>query len=374
MLCENYKPKYNCGLDILKFIFSLLIVFSHGIFLADTQNGDKLLFGHALVGVEFFFIVSGYFLVQTYYNRNLSGFEFIKKKLSNLFPYFFTSFIFCFFTWLYFFSLSNPGRWKLGATVLKSVWELLWMSSSGVSTAGVNGTWWFLSAMLFAEWLLYPIISKYEKSYVTYWGPLSIFLLIGFLSRSYGTLAAGALAGFINSDNLRAILGISCGCLLFYISYHIRHISFRQWVRYLLALLELASYALVFYIAYKNTSTVSSHVDNNLDFVVIVLLCIGIGITTSESSVLYRLFTLFPSKSTKFLGKLSTCIYFVHWECMLILQKCSPSHWGYYRKLLYLFVLSVIVATLVIIVTNVCLRYYRTHSQKILLMFIHPRQ
>ena len=40
MIVKDYNKKYNGLIDILKFIFSGLIVFSHGIFLAN--DGEKL--------------------------------------------------------------------------------------------------------------------------------------------------------------------------------------------------------------------------------------------------------------------------------------------------------------------------------------------
>ena len=41
MIVKDYNKKYNGLIDILKFIFSGLIVFSHGIFLAN--DGEKLI-------------------------------------------------------------------------------------------------------------------------------------------------------------------------------------------------------------------------------------------------------------------------------------------------------------------------------------------
>lgn len=68
MIVKDYNKKYNGLIDILKFIFSGLIVFSHGIFLAN--DGEKLIFGYGLIGVEFFFVVSGYLLMNTIYSHH----------------------------------------------------------------------------------------------------------------------------------------------------------------------------------------------------------------------------------------------------------------------------------------------------------------
>lgn len=80
MIYKGFKSSYNAGLDFWKWIFSLLIVFSHGIFLADQNNGDKLIFGHALIGVEFYSILSGYFLVQSIYRKYTPPHKKTQKK------------------------------------------------------------------------------------------------------------------------------------------------------------------------------------------------------------------------------------------------------------------------------------------------------
>ena len=79
MIVKDYNKKYNGLIDILKFIFSGLIVFSHGIFLAN--DGEKLIFGYGLIGVEFFFVVSGYLLMNTIYSNRPSLKEYIIKRL-----------------------------------------------------------------------------------------------------------------------------------------------------------------------------------------------------------------------------------------------------------------------------------------------------
>ena len=160
MIYKGFKSSYNAGLDFWKWIFSLLIVFSHGIFLADQNNGDKLIFGHALIGVEFYSILSGYFLVQSIYRKsspslasmpshnpthpsnpqlapkllkldstnttqNVPDYQqfdyvnvwphiYIWHKIKNLLPYYIPAFIFCFFMWLYkYIDINHPGKWQL---------------------------------------------------------------------------------------------------------------------------------------------------------------------------------------------------------------------------------------------------------------------
>lgn len=347
-VCKSFCRQYNPELDVWKFLFALLIVFSHGIFLANTENGDRLIFGHALVGVEFFLGLSGYFLMQSIYSRDYDTLSFIKGKVFRLLPYWIPSFIFCAVIWMLLYILErHPGKWEILSISLMSFYDFIGFSASGIGTIRINGTWWYISAMLFAEWLLYPIIRKYEKIYVSYFLPLSIFLLVGFMSCSYGTLAAGKLAGFVNSDVLRAILGIEVGTLAFYLSEMIKNQKWRKINKYATQLVKYICLLLIFIIAYKNTTTISVYVNNQMDFVVLYLVLFAISLMCSKNTPPHD--TSGEYKNTKTLGKLSTCIYLVHWHCMEIIRYIMPDY-TYPTKLIILFLLSGLVAYIVMLI------------------------
>lgn len=299
-------------------------------------------------------------MVTSIYKKNDSTLVFIKKRVLNLLPYFVYSFIFCFAVWLVDqIMFQHLNKWPLLAKSLNGIWEFLWMESSGVATAGINGTWWFLSAMLFAEWVLYPIIKKKEHFFVSYLGPLSIFLLVGFFSRTYGRLAAGEMFGIINSDNLRAILGIVAGALLFYVTYYAQKVRLNRGIKVMLTVVEWLGFLLIWVIAYKNTQTVSYYVDENLQIISIPIMFVSIGIITSGNSLTNRVFS---SKICKILGRFSTCVYMVHWQCVILIQRFAPVGMRYHMKLILLFALSFLVAALVMILAEKSVLFFRSHK------------
>lgn len=323
MIIENYRREYNGLLDILKFIFSILIIFSHGIFLA--EEGNALFFGYALIGVEFFFVVSGYLLMCTLYSRHLTLREFIIRRICGLYTYFIVAYLFCFFCWLYLLIINeNPGKWILLTRILKAPFEFFFLNSSGISTAGVNGTWWYISAMLFAEWLLYPIILYKEKWYLYYLAPLSLFLISGYMSFNYGTIATGTFSGFIKTDNLRAILGIMSGTMVFYFVEKVKHYKFKKSVKYICNFVSVLGYGLIFILAFNNTKTIHEYTDGNLGFVTLPILFVCVSITCLNEFKKIK-------PICKWLGKLSTCIYLVHWQCMTMIKTmCEKKiiNWG----------------------------------------------
>lgn len=341
MICKEFKAQYNPGIDFWRFIFSLLIVFSHGLFLADKSK-DFVILGRALLGVEFYFIVSGFLLIQTVYTHNFSILEFVKNKILKLLPYFIVAYVFCFLVWITLFLLveggSEIGKWQLVSRISKSIWELFWMTGSGIPTAGVNGTWWYLSSMLFAEWLLYPIIKKNERLFVSYIAPLSIFLLIGLLSRLSGKISGEDMLFFMNTRNYRAILEVCIGCIVFYLAYYLRKLRLKRWVLFVLSFIECVGYISVFVIAQRNYPNGGAYVDYQLDFVVLIILLVSVTITSSGQNILTQKFN---NSLGKYLGNLGTCIYLVHWQCMKLILLLAPREWSYNKKLTILFLISI---------------------------------
>lgn len=350
MIVDGYRRQYNGLLDILKFIFSILIVFSHGIFWAG--EGDKLVFGYALIGVEFFFVISGYLLVNSIYTNKLSIRDYIIRRIKGLYGYFIMAFIFCSSVWLYLLIINErPEKWTLFTYILKLPFEFAFMNSSGISIVGVNGTWWYISAMLFSEWLIYPIIRYKESWYLYYAAPLSVFLISGYMSFNFGTIATGGWSGFIKTDNLRAILGVVCGTLVFYFVEKLKNYEIKKYVIYVCDLIAILGYGVIWLIAYNNTPTIHSYVDGNLGFVTLPILFVCVSITCLNE------FTKWESVC-KYLGKLSTCIYLVHWQCMELVKSfyerkiLNVGNATYHEKLIALFICSFIISNTILWISD----------------------
>ena len=91
--------KRSGNLDLLKFIFSLMIVLFHGKNLTTT---DSYIFPGGNIAVEFFFVVSGVLMARaasTYEMQDNLGkdtFVFMKHKISGLMPNYYIAFIIAF--------------------------------------------------------------------------------------------------------------------------------------------------------------------------------------------------------------------------------------------------------------------------------------
>ena len=171
------QTSYNYFIDLLKFIFSVIIVFYHSwIFTGEYGAG---FFNHGYLAVDFYFIVTGYLMMQSIAKEKetkealgLQTLKFVYKKIASLFPYILFSFI-----------LGCILIYKsdiLSLSVVTSnnlVSEILQIGVLGLGYP-INGATWYLSSMLIVLMCLYPLAKKYKTNYQTLVVPLLLALVL----------------------------------------------------------------------------------------------------------------------------------------------------------------------------------------------------
>ena len=156
--------KHNGIISFWKFCFCMLIIIFHGNVFA--ANSGEALFSKGSIGVEFFFLVSGFLLAKTAFRRNeqepntenlgKETFHFIWKKYLFFLPY-------VFFAGLLNLILQNVcGNIDLSQNVL-SILDMLLLRMTGLKVNVIIGQVWYISAMLLSMMILYPLLRKYKK-------------------------------------------------------------------------------------------------------------------------------------------------------------------------------------------------------------------
>lgn len=171
------QTTYNYFIDLLKFVFSVIIVFYHSwVFTGEYGLG---FFNHGYLAVDFYFIVTGYLMMQSISKEKESkeclGIQTLKftfKKIANLFPYVLFSFILgCLLIYKReIFSLSLITSNNL-------ISEILQIGVLGLGYP-INGATWYLSSMIIVLMCLYPLAKKYKKNYPTLVVPLLLSLVL----------------------------------------------------------------------------------------------------------------------------------------------------------------------------------------------------
>ncbi len=294
----------NGAVDLWKFLFSLMILIYHGRAFA-ASDSEFVLFQGGAIGVEFFFIVSGFLMALSAQKAaarstmplGTETVNFLWKKIKSIFPYSVIAFIASLAVRNY---IRGSDFKAIVVDGINSVWEFFLVQMSGVGTNDINALTWYISAMLLAMLVLYPLIRKNFNVFTHVVAPIIVLFLMGWFYQEVGSIR-GVLAweGFAYRSIFRAFLDISLGCICFAVCEKIKAIDFTVFGRIVLSIIELAGYVIFF--VETNMIRVSKY-----DFIIIVLAAISITITFSEKNIL---FGFFDNKFFSFLGKLSLPLY-----------------------------------------------------------------
>lgn len=165
-----------------------------------THDGQK--------AVELFFILSGCFFAITF-NKTLSIWDFIKKKLIRLYP------VLIFVMLLYFvLSLFHIVKFDL----YNNIMCLFGLNGTYLTLRYGNiGVFWYVSIMFWVLLLYHYILKNYDKKHVKLFAFLSVFFCYGFLIHAKDGKINNIAQTFdyiYHVGTLRGLGGISCGYLI----------------------------------------------------------------------------------------------------------------------------------------------------------------
>ena len=340
---EDFKR--NGFIDFLKFIFAIIILIHHS-----SQFYPILPIGY--IGVEFFFLVTGWLMAKKFYNFEVKVNEnifvitrnYIARKIKVFYLEYLVAivigFIFiCLFAWNEIPSISNMLALTIGDMLLLQIW--------GFPVRSITGVMWYLSAMIGAIFILLPIILKNQRMFINFIAPLVILISFGSIAYQYnymGVIMEPLGGGFIHMGLIRAIADISLGYCLYFATEKINSINFTRMGLILIAMLEFLLYATIFYliILVKKPS--------NADFIIVLFLSISLSFSFSKKSLLA---VLFQKKFFNNLGLLSLNIFLNHfyvgWVIMTIKSKYSIEP---YQSVIYYFLGSLFCITLNFIISR----------------------
>ena len=303
------KSKRNYTLEFWRFVFALLICLFHFERKYIIPEGADFFFYFAsgFMGVEFFFILAGFFIARSRekVNGDLSidaaaheGLTFVKKKFTDIFPRFITV--------IPFFIIFVQGQ--SFSDILKRFmnleWDLLFLQNTGVGRGGDTlAVMWFISTLVIVGY--FTVVIFYWKKSLTKYILVPIAWLLGYsyfgfrsdnLSRhiqQYGALAAGTIRGFA---------GLALGITAYQVYLKLCTLKLTRWKIAGLNLLELYTIFRVVYL------TVGQPV-NYGNFRVLVYFPILIILSYANITVLSKLLN---NKVSKILGKLTMSIFLIH--------------------------------------------------------------
>lgn len=164
--------KKNHAFDFFKVLFMIVIILHHSLLL------DKWLV-RGYIMVEFFFIISGYLLFQTYKrNTDLTVVQYFKRRISKLYPYYFAAFILL----SIFYTLLKKGLpYK---SILNGILELFMLQNTIIpGGGGINYPLWYMSVLITASVLIYALLRVIPVKKFNYLALIVIVCVYTYLMR-----------------------------------------------------------------------------------------------------------------------------------------------------------------------------------------------
>lgn len=277
----------NGAIDFLKFIFIFMVAIFHGKnFAGDTEH----IFQLGAIGVEFFFIVSGYLMAVSATKRMQNPIpsigpdtaSFLWHKIKGLIPDVYVAWVIGFIVECAYRGIPL-GEWV--RNFCYSAFDWLFLTQTGLMGFRANAVSWYLSAMLLAMAILYPIFVRKRELFLSLLAPLIAVLLLGYMYQSWKSGFGGpsSWTGFACKGAMRAVACICLGCVCYRINEKTREIKPTALCRGLLTILEFCAYLFVIVMAYD-------HRHSKLDFLMVLAYVVGVTISFSQKSFSSQIF------------------------------------------------------------------------------------
>ena len=295
-------------IEVMRLLFAAVVVLFHASVLRQPEGFFIMPKGY--IGVEFFFLLSGFLMARSAaesYSQNketpvgAATVHFIKRKVLSFYPYY----LFAFF--VTFLIYPNIFKGPLNSFLLRceeALWELLLVKRVGVGNGvWLNGATWYLSAMVFCMFLIYPLLYKTRDIFVHIIAPVLVVFILGLLYAEGGLSITGKWFPQHYRSLLRAFAELSMGCVCFEICCNLQKQIPGTTKRMLFTIAELLCYltALAFAAFWKG--------DMRMDYFILLVLAVGITISFSGLSYFYE---KKAGAFTGFWGKYSLCLYLCH--------------------------------------------------------------
>ena len=337
------KHAKNGRVEFLRFIFALGILFFHihkrfvedGV--VELGNTGINFFARGYIGVEFFFLVSGYLLAASAFAKGEQTTELIgtetalvmKKKFWNIFPYHLFAIILTIIVNAYFLEKTALARYHY---VIDSWASIFFLQVFGFDSTWVNKLTWYLDVWLMVTFIFYPLLRKYYDVFVKLVCPLLALFILGYMAHEYDSIAGiDGWTGMFYKCFLRGLSEMALGCSTYSLTRRINTYSFTKTGKIILAILEAACYALVFLYA-------CTEMDTKYSFPVIFVMWVALILSFSDINPCHE---LFDKPIFSWLGRISLLIYLNQFYAIRLVQELCPDY-SFSMKVLFSTVITFI--------------------------------
>ena len=302
--------KRNGKIELLRFVFCICIVLFH-VNIA-LYNGNFVFndifsfFKRGNIGVEFFYLVSGYLLAKSAFKEKPNplplGSEtisFMKRKLLALFSPHTVSFILTFVSVII---LKGIHGFDIVSSFIKALPDYLFLNKIGISRFAVNRVEWYICCMLICMLFIYPLCRKYKKTFTNIVAPLIAIFILGYLFHKYESIENVKIwAGLVYKCMLRAAAELCLGVTAYSITDRLCRLNVSKADRIIMTAIEIACFSFSLYFVVSREKS---------KYAALVIIALFVGVILAFSDLTYGK-KLFNNRFAYFLGKLSMPVYMI---------------------------------------------------------------
>lgn len=190
------------SIEILRYIFMLVICLWHSPFNIFTTG---------FIFVDFFFILSGYFLYKSLLKGNTPG-EYIKKRILHFYGKYVIAYCITLLIWVIQHRmdfLNNPLE-----NILRVIPETFLIQDIGCFPMGINNPLWYLSVLILCSCCLFSFLYQNNKN--KYLLPLIVIFIYPYiLNHNNGNIEVFGFDNIFYLPMIRGLADMSLGCLLY---------------------------------------------------------------------------------------------------------------------------------------------------------------
>ncbi len=317
------NSNYNGAIDFWKFIFCLVILIFH---VGEAFGQDDYPFYLGMYAVEFFFVISGYLMcisaskkaehADTSLGRETLGF--VLHKVKAILPPYLLAFLVAWINWFNFTGmdlLNEEGFKGFALTNLDMLPDLLLVYMAGYDGTVVIRITWYISAMLIAMLILYPMLRRFGDMFMMVIAPLLVFFFCGYLANTTSYNGIMEYEIFMTHGVMRAIIGLCLGCMVYCFSESIKRKKPSAVSRFLLSIAEFGGYFIILFLMNEG--------EEQSVYIILIFLFFTVSVTASRQAATSG---LFDNRLSKFLGHISLYIYLFQSPARVIIREFHPDY------------------------------------------------
>ncbi len=344
-LTKNRELSYCNEITVLKLIISLIIVLFHYYYSIGANGWYPFCKGY--LGVEFFFMVSGYLMMRKLEYSDLDAFSYTYNKAKKIYPHFFLALTMMLIYRLLKSIYSSGFNLKgIVAIIIRYIWEAAFLVEIRLPFCErILSQAWYISVMLIVGFFMFSLMRRFGKRNL-----ICIFMVLSVISMILIFLTHGGFGlnhEFINIYHgyglhlglVRGFCDMSIGCLAYEVVDKLNNLDQRgAFIMKFIHLVMLLSVITVF-VVWKGSC-------QYIDYVVVVCLFILVTLTFSRKSFFSNMYS---NVKVKELEDISFAVYMYYQIIAAIMLKTLHIYniWLYFVLTLFLSIFMIRIVRLI---------------------------